>query len=155
MNPARFGRSTRRIAISSYAGPGVAILASVEARITFQRDGAGTITSLTWQREGGSARIARRVEIEKHEDVRFSSGDVQLTGTLITPATGRPHPAVILVHGSGAENREYMLPWARFLIRRGMAVLGYDKRGVGGSTGNWNTASFDDLAGDVVAAFGP
>src|SRR5205814_6202487 len=29
----------------------------------------------------------------------------------------------------------------------------YDKRGVGGSTGDWNTASFDDLAGDVVAAF--
>ena len=136
-----------------FAGPGVAISASVEARITFQRDGAGTITSLTWQREGGSARIARRVEIEKHEDVHFSSGDVQLTGTLISPATGRPHPAVILVHGSGAENREYMLPWARFLIRRGMAVLGYDKRGVGGSTGDWNTASFDDLAGDVVAAF--
>ena len=46
-----------------------------------------------------------------------------------------------------------MLPFARFLIRRGMAVLGYDKRGVGGSTGDWNTASFDDLAGDVVAAF--
>jgi dienelactone hydrolase len=34
-----------------------------------------------------------------------------------------------------------------------MAVLGYDKRGVGGSTGDWNTASFEDLAGDVVAAF--
>jgi len=34
-----------------------------------------------------------------------------------------------------------------------VAVLGYDKRGVGGSTGDWNTASFDDLAGDVVAAF--
>jgi len=33
-----------------------------------------------------------------------------------------------------------------------MVVLGYDKRGVGGSTGDWNTASFDDLAGDVVAA---
>ena len=34
-----------------------------------------------------------------------------------------------------------------------MAILGYDKRGVGGSTGDWNTASFDDLAGDAVAAF--
>ena len=32
-------------------------------------------------------------------------------------------------------------------------MLGYDKRGVGESTGDWNTASFDDLAGDVVAAF--
>jgi pimeloyl-ACP methyl ester carboxylesterase len=34
-----------------------------------------------------------------------------------------------------------------------MAVLGYDKRGVGGSAGDWNTASFDDLAADAVAAF--
>jgi pimeloyl-ACP methyl ester carboxylesterase len=34
-----------------------------------------------------------------------------------------------------------------------MAILGYDKRGVGDSTGDWNTASFDDLAREVVAAF--
>jgi uncharacterized protein len=45
-----------------------------------------------------------------------------------------------------------MLPFARFLVRHGVAVLGYDKRGVGESTGDWNTASFEDLAGDAVAA---
>jgi pimeloyl-ACP methyl ester carboxylesterase len=45
-----------------------------------------------------------------------------------------------------------VLPYARFLIRHGIAVLGYDKRGVGGSTGDWNTATFEDLAGDAVAA---
>ena len=93
------------------------------------------------------------MDIERREVVRFSNGDVQLAGTLISPATRGPHPAVILVHASGAEDREYLLPFARFLIRHGMAVLGYDKRGVGGSTGDWNKASFDDLAGDVVAAF--
>ena len=136
-----------------FAGPGIAVPASIESRIEFQRDGTGKIISLTWQREKAPPRLARRAEIEKHEDVLFSSGDVRLSGTLISPATGGKHPAIILVHGSGAENREYMLPWARFLIRRGMAVLAYDKRGVGGSTGDWNTASFDDLAGDVVAAF--
>src|SRR5205085_9610056 len=43
--------------------------------------------------------------------------------------------------------------FARFLIRHGIAVLGYDKRGVGSSTGDWRTATFEDLAGDVVAAF--
>src|SRR5439155_20449581 len=62
-------------------------------------------------------------------------------------------PVVILVHASGPEDREYLLPLARFLVRRGMAILGYDKRGVGGSTGDWRTASFEDLASDVVAAF--
>src|SRR5207248_1794244 len=44
-------------------------------------------------------------------------------------------------------------PFAHFLIRHGVAVLGFDKRGVGASTGDWRSASFDDLAGDVVAAF--
>ena len=136
-----------------FAGPGAAVPTSVESRIEFQRDGAGRITSLTWTPDGGTVRAAPRVEVEKHEDVRFSSGDVQLAGTLIAPSTAAKHPAIILVHGSGAENREFILPFARFLVRRGMAVLGYDKRGVGGSTGDWQTASFDVLAGDVVAAF--
>ena len=136
-----------------FAGPGLKVSTSVESRIEFRRGGTGKITSLTWRREGAAPRTAQRVEIEKRDDVRFSNGGVQLAGTLISPATGRKHPAIILVHGSGAENREHMLPFARFLIRRGMAVLGYDKRGVGGSTGDWNTASFDDLAGDAVAAF--
>jgi pimeloyl-ACP methyl ester carboxylesterase len=75
-----------------------------------------------------------------------------LTGTLIAPSVGGRHPAIVLVHGSGAENRAYMLPWARFLIRHGIAVLGYDKRGVGESTGDWNAATYEDLAGDAVAA---
>jgi hypothetical protein len=46
--------------------------------------------------------------------------------------------------------------WVRALPvgngRHGVAVFGYDKRDVDGSTGDWNTASFEDVAGDVVAA---
>jgi len=136
-----------------FAGPGAAVSTSVESRIEFQRDSGGRITSLTWQRGNAAARPAQRVEIEKREDVSFANGDVRLAGTLISPATGGRHPAIILVHGSGAENRDYILPFARFLVRRGVAVLGYDKRGVGGSTGDWKTSSFEDLAGDVVGAF--
>jgi uncharacterized protein len=124
-----------------------------ESRIAFQRDRRGNITALTWQRDASPIRLARRVESEKRDDVRFSNGEVQLAGTLTSPTKSGKHPAIVLVHGSGAEDREYMLPWARFLIRHGIAVLGYDKRGVGESTGDWNTASFEDLAGDVVAAF--
>ena len=135
------------------AGPGAAVPTPIESRIEFQRDGTGKIISLNWRREGAAPRIARRVESEKREDVRFSNGDIQLAGMLISPNTRAKHPAIILVHASGSEDREYLLPFVRFLIRRGIAVLGYDKRGVGGSTGDWRTASFDDLAGDVVAAF--
>ena len=136
-----------------FAGPGAALPASIESRVDFQRNPSGRIVSLTWQRDGRPSRIARRVELERYEDVRFANGSIQLAGTLISPVTGGKHPAIILVHGSGPANRESMLPFARFLIRHGVSVLGYDKRGVGGSTGSWNTASFDDLAGDVVAAF--
>jgi pimeloyl-ACP methyl ester carboxylesterase len=136
-----------------FAGPGAGIATAIESRVEFQRDGNGKVASLTWQRDGAAPRVARRVDIENREDVRFSSGQVELAGTLIAPTTGVRHPAIILVHASGAEDREYVLPFARFLVRHGIAVLGYDKRGVGGSTGDWNTASFDDLASDVVAAF--
>lgn len=136
-----------------FAGPGAAVPSAVESRIEFQRDSNGKVRSLTWQHGGAAPRSARRVEIEKRENVAFSNGSILLAGTLIGPATRGKHPAIILVHASGAEDREYILPFARFLIRHGIAVLGYDKRGVGDSTGDWNTASFDDLAGDAVAAF--
>src|SRR5262245_29250300 len=63
-----------------FAGPGMAISTSVESRIEFQRDRTGKISSLIWQREGASPRTARRVEIERLEDVRFSNGSVRLAG---------------------------------------------------------------------------
>lgn len=138
---------------SFFTGPGAALSDSVESRIEFHRDRDGRAESLTWSPPDSPSRRARRVTTERHEDVRFRNGEVQLAGTLIRPTTPGPHPAVILVHASGAEDREYLLPFAHFLVRRGMAILGYDKRGVGGSTGDWNKASFDDLAGDVVSAF--
>ena len=134
-------------------GPGAAVSAPVESQVTFQRGAAGTITSMTWQRGEAAPRVAQRVAIESREDVRFTNGDVRLAGTLTAPASAGRHPAIILVHASGAEDREYLLPLAHFLVRHGVAVLGYDKRGVGQSTGDWNVASFDDLAGDVVSAF--
>lgn len=136
-----------------FAGPGAAVPTAIESRIDFQRNSQGKLTSLTWRKGDAPPRTARRVEIESREDVAFSSGGVRLRGTLISPTAAGKHPAIILVHGSGAEDRDYMLPFAHFLIRHGVAVLGYDKRGVGGSTGDWNTASFADLADDVVAAF--
>src|SRR5262245_9734812 len=96
-----------------FAGPGAAVSKAVEARIRFQRDSTGKVTSLEWVRQSEPGRTARRVESEKHEDVGFANGDVQLAGTLISPTTGNRHPAIVLVHGSGAENREYILPFAR------------------------------------------
>jgi pimeloyl-ACP methyl ester carboxylesterase len=136
-----------------FAGPGVAVSTSVQSRVTFQRNRDGQIDALVWQRESGPARTAHRVAIEIRQDVAFANGGIRLAGTLTSPRSSGKRPAVILVHGSGAENRDYVLPLAHFLVRRGIAVLGYDKRGVGASTGDWTTASFEDLAGDAAAAF--
>jgi uncharacterized protein len=136
-----------------FTGPGIAVRTALESTVDFQRDRAGQIASLTWRREGGTTRTAKRATIERRDEVKFRSGEVQLAGTLIRSANASGKlPAIVLVHGSGAQDREYVLPLARFLIPHGVAILGFDKRGVGASTGDWNTASFDDLAGDVVAA---
>ena len=136
-----------------FAGPAAALATSIESRINFSRNRAGQLTALEWRRDRSATRIARRVRTERSSEVRFRNGDISLAGTLISPVSGTKHPAIILVHGSGAEDREYLLPFARFLIRHGIAVFGYDKRGVGGSVGSWREASFDDLASDVIAAF--
>ena len=125
----------------------------VEATISFQRDRGGKVVSLTWARPGAAARVAQRVEVERREDIKFSDGDIKLAGTLISPNARGSHPAIILVHASGDEDRNYLVPLAHFLVRHGVALLGYDKRGVGQSSGDWRTASFEDLAGDVVAAY--
>jgi pimeloyl-ACP methyl ester carboxylesterase len=56
-----------------------------------------------------------------------------------------------LLHGGGAQTRDFF--WVtHFFARRGFAVLAYDKRGAGESTGDWRTASASDLAGDALAA---
>ena len=123
----------------------------IPRRVSARQQGEDQVTHMA--RTACAPRTARRVDTEKHEDVRFANGDVQLAGTLISPSDAwkapRDHPRPWF----RCRNREYVLPFARFLIRQGMTVLAYDKRGVGGSTGDWNTASFDDLAADVVAAF--
>jgi fermentation-respiration switch protein FrsA (DUF1100 family) len=85
---------------------------------------------------------------------------IQLAGTLTLPREGAPFPAVILVSGSGAQNRneEIMnhrpfLVLADHLTRRGIAVLRYDDRGVGGSSGDPVSSTSDDFARDAYAAF--
>src|SRR3954469_4042029 len=86
-----------------FAGPAAADSSAVQSRIDFERDSSGRITGLVWRRERDSARVARRVDIERREDVSLPSHDVKLAGPLTPPrSAGRP-PAIILVHASGAE----------------------------------------------------
>ena len=96
----------------------------------------------------------------KVENVTYRSepGGVTLAGTLTVPAGKGPFPAVILISGSGAQDRDEtifqhkpFLVLADALTRRGIAVLRVDDRGVGGSTGNVAKSTSEDFAGDVMA----
>ena len=87
-------------------------------------------------------------------DVRFSNGDVTLSGTLVLPKTDGPHPAVVFIHGSGRNTREHLRSFADKFASHGIAGLVYDKRGVGASTGVFPDdliSSFGDLADDAIA----
>jgi hypothetical protein len=95
------------------------------------------------------------------EEVAFrnASADITLAGTLTLPDGAGPHPAVVLVSGSGPQNRDsdvfghkLFLVLADHLTRHGIAVLRYDERGVGASGGSYKGATSEDLARDVAAA---
>ena len=83
-----------------------------------------------------------------------------LAGTLTLPNKGENFPAVILISGGGAHDRDYtifrhrpFLVLADYLTRRGIAVLRFDERGVGASTGDRSQANSEDFAFDVLAGF--
>ena len=85
-------------------------------------------------------------------DVLFPHADVQLSGTLFSPATSGEFPAMVLMPGSGAETRAPLLDMARTFAAQGMVTLVYDKQGVGKSAGDWTREALDDLAGDALSA---
>jgi dipeptidyl aminopeptidase/acylaminoacyl peptidase len=77
---------------------------------------------------------------------------VTLAGSLLLPLKGDSLAAVVFLHGSGAEGRWASRFLAAKLAGRGIATLIFDKRGVGGSSGDWRHATPDDLAADGAAA---
>jgi uncharacterized protein len=97
----------------------------------------------------------------KTEKVKFenSKDKVTLSGTITFPAEGEHFPVVILISGSGAQNRDEellghkpFLVLSDYLTRQGFAVLRYDDRGSFESTGDFGTATTFDLANDAEAA---
>ena len=93
------------------------------------------------------------------EEVTFTHDGVTLAGTFTKPAKGAKHPAVVLVTGSGPQDRNETImehkPFlliADYLTRQGIAVLRYDDRGVGRSSIATGYETTIDLAQDAIAA---
>jgi len=132
------------------SGASLAALLPVTARFDFS-PATSAAAGVLHVRFGNDAPLtATKVDPYRTEDVTFQNGAVTLKGTLFVPATAGAHPAVVLIHGAGPEHRPIGLYPFGFL-HLGFAVLAFDKRGSGESTGDYRTASFADLAGDVIA----
>ena len=98
----------------------------------------------------------------KSEDITFrnTTGNFDLAGTLTLPEGNGPFPAVVLITGSGQQDRDETIMYHKpflvisdYLTRNGIAVLRYDDRGVGKSKGSMNEATSLTLADDAEAAF--
>jgi dienelactone hydrolase len=103
-----------------------------------------------------SAKAVSRRRLRQLE-VRFPSGRAVLSGTLTLPAGKGRHPAVAFVHGSGPTERAYLPDLQALLVRHGVAVLAFDKRGIGQSGGDYpgeppTADAIDILARDAAAA---
>jgi pimeloyl-ACP methyl ester carboxylesterase len=94
------------------------------------------------------------LELHREEQVHFKSKDLILRGSLLIPRGKGPHPAVVVIHGSGGQGRHLWTyrSYGYLLARYGIAALLYDKRGVGESEGNYEQADFKNLAQDAVEA---
>jgi uncharacterized protein len=95
------------------------------------------------------------------EDVTFenAASRTRLAGTLTLPHGSGRFPAVVLIAGSGPNDRnetvfghQIFLVLADHLTRKGIAVLRFDKRGIGKSTGDYASATTADFASDAEAA---
>ena len=85
--------------------------------------------------------------------VRFASGTARLAGTLFMPAAGaNPHAGVVILQGSSTNLRREYTFYADHFARAGLAVLTFDKRGNGESSGDYGAATYNVLAGDAAAA---
>ena len=109
----------------------------------------------------------------KHDDVSWKydeefqvqNGEITLAGTLSFPSElPGPYPVILLNSGSGPQDRDGNTPpafmsymfqtMAEHFTQQGIAVLRYDERGVGESTGSYDEATFFDLVSDVEALIG-
>ena len=94
----------------------------------------------------------------RSEDITFENKEAKVTlaGTLTMPSVGNNFPVVVLITGSGPQNRDEELlghkPFlfiADYLTKNGIAVLRYDDRGTGKSTGDFKMATSADFEKDL------
>ncbi len=117
---------------------------------TFSRDKENNVSSLMIV-ENSKPIFAKRIFAHSRRAVSFKSDKKILKGDLYIPSAKAPHAAIVFAHGSGPATRSVAF-FTTYFLQLGIAVLTFDKQGAGESGGDWQTASFGELANDVVAA---
>jgi hypothetical protein len=127
----------------------------------------GTSLPLSLRREAGEGHVQSRPQDPSaplpyvEEEVAFASlvPNIRLAGTVTKPEGAGPFPAVVLLSGSGSQDRDCAIyghrPFrviADHLTRRGFAVLRFDDRGVGGSSGEFKSLHVADSVADAIGA---
>ncbi|MGE0592096.1 MAG: alpha/beta fold hydrolase [Vicinamibacterales bacterium] len=134
-------------------GPAFNTRDPLQRMFRFQRDDRGRLVGVVAQPIAGAG-----IEIPKDDTrdvaITFSQGDAMLQGTLILPEGVGPHPAILLLHGSGPLTRYSFGPYPRFFSALGFAVLVFDKRGTGASTG-WRVDASTGAPDELSPAFYP
>jgi pimeloyl-ACP methyl ester carboxylesterase len=88
-------------------------------------------------------------------DIDFRSHGITLAGTLHLPELRPPHPAVVMLQGSGPADRDadgYFPPIRDAFLRRGIAVYSFDKPGIGDSSGDWRQFALSGRTDQAIAA---
>jgi pimeloyl-ACP methyl ester carboxylesterase len=157
--------SSVRLDLNRIGGSYEGKLDAAGGELTGEWKQGGASLPLSFKRSEKALELKRPQEPSKpypyrEEEVSFENkqAGVRLAGTLTLPRAAGPHAAVLLISGSGPQDRNEtvaghrpFLVLADYLTRKGIAVLRTDDRGVGGSTGDPRTATTEDLVGDTLA----
>ena len=120
----------------------------------------GVLGTFRIEREDGAGTVEEPELLPyQQEEITFENGQFHFEGTLTLPHGPGPFPAVVMITGSGPQDRDEQLVGFRpfriiadHLTRLEIAVYRYDDRGVGSSTGSVSEATSSDFADDVLAA---
>ncbi len=131
-----------------------------DAVVRFART-SGTAERNAWPERRQTPRPPFPYRVEEVDFDNPAAEGVELVGTLTLPRGAGPFPAAVLISGSGPHDRDETI-WghkpfavlADHLTRRGIAVLRYDDRGYGNSSGDHGLATSADFATDASAAAG-
>jgi fermentation-respiration switch protein FrsA (DUF1100 family) len=84
------------------------------------------------------------------EAIEFRNGELKLGGDLLLPAGPGPHPAIVLIHGSGKATRDDLRIFASLFVSHGVAALLYDKRDVGADPSGMDLVDHYDLLATLL-----